>query len=520
MEENLREGERRFCELAELLPVIVFETSLQGNLTFVNDIVTSILGYSRDEMLDRPFFNFVAPEDIERCTATARNVMAGKFLGDNEFVLLRKNGTRISTFIQSAPNKNSRGELSGLRGVVLDISKQKRVEAGLRESEEKYRTLINNLKLGIMRTTVGANGRFLEFNKALEEISGYSRDELLAMKVITLYANPLNRKKLFNDAIQTKQTIQREGRLRRKDGSETTISLTLTPVMDERGNILYMDGILEDITERKKMEQRIIDLYENEKKERQELQEEARARGLFTDVLAHELRTPLTPILASTGMLKNYTADQGEIIRQKLIDNIYRSTQILVRRLEELLDLARYSRGTFSLNRQPEDFSLLVKSVVARFRPSLAQKKQTLVEEIPEQFPEVTIDASRLEQVVINLLSNASKFGRDQGVIYCRVFMAGQAIQVDIKDDGIGIPLDSQKRLFQPYHRVEQDRQILPGLGLGLSVARQIVEAHGGKIWLKSQPGEGSTFSFSIPLKQPQGQAAESVPVSKQQKGQ
>jgi PAS domain S-box-containing protein len=628
MEDNFRDSDRRFRELVEFLPVIVFETSLQGNLTFVNDIVTSILGYNRDEMLGRPFFNFIAPEDVIRCIATSRNVMSGIFLGDNEFVLVRKNGTRISTFIQSAPNINSRGELIGLRGVVLDISKQKGIEAGLRESEQKYRTLINHIKLGVVRTTIGDDGRFLEFNKAMEEISGYSREELLSMKVISIYANPLDRKEFFQDIFHTEQTIYREVKLKRKDGSEIIASLILTPVKDNGGNILYLDGILEDITERKraeqilkesenkfrilaeqssnmifintgsriiyvnnrceevlgyskeeyyapdfsfinivapesremvisnfskrkqgedigsyeyilmakdgkkipaiismsairyensrvyigtvtditerkKMEKAIIELYEKEKKERLELQEEARSRGLFTDVLAHELRTPLTPILVSTGMLKNYTGEQGNDIRQKLIDNIYFSTQTLARRLEELLDLARYSRGTFKLYIQPMAFDVFIRGVIARFKPSLDQRKQILVEEIPDILPEVQIDASRLEQVIINLLSNAGKFSRDEGVILCRVSIVDQEIQVDIRDNGIGIPLDSQERLFQPYHRVEQDRQLFPGLGLGLTVARQIVESHGGKIWLHSQPGKGSTFSFRIPLAGP-----------------
>jgi signal transduction histidine kinase len=122
--------------------------------------------------------------------------------------------------------------------------------------------------------------------------------------------------------------------------------------------------------------------------------------------------------------------------------------------------------------------------------------------EIPGSLPAAAIDASRLEQVIINLLSNASKFSGDHGTVDVRVTADNQELQMDITDYGIGISPDLQDRLFQPYHRVEQDRQQFPGLGLGLAVAKQIVEAHGGKIWLDSQPGRGSTFSFRIPLKE------------------
>jgi PAS domain S-box-containing protein len=751
LQNNLQESERRFRDLVELLPVIVFETDTECRVTFVNDVGADLLGYSKEEVLGRPFSHFVAPEDVNRILSTARNVMSGKFLGDNEFVIIKKDGTRISTFIQSAPNKNSRGELIGLRGIIADIGKQKNIEQGLRQSEQKYRALINNIKLGIVRTTPGDDGIFLEFNKTLEEMSGYSREELFAMKVVDLYANPAKRQEYQESIIRTGETIYAEGKLKKKDGREILINGTLTPVRDAQGNILYLDGILEDITERKRaeesvweserrfreladllpviafesnlkgelvyvnnyafslfghakeeflgrpiysfvapedrersisnarkvltgeflgnneyiavkkdgrrfavliqtvpiknsrgeltgirgiladihnqkeieaelreseafstglfmnspnpilvtnpddsirnvnsafealtgfssrelvglkfpfpwwppekhgqygekdayngidgtfereryyrkkngeifwafikirrvedkgqlkyfitnwvditerkeMEERIVDLYRKEKAERQELQEEAKARGLFIDVLAHELRTPLTPILASTGMLKDFTGGQINPIQKKLTDNIYNSTQTLAKRLEELLDLARYSRGTFNLNIQPTDLSQFIEGVLARFKPSLQHKCQTLLEELPESLPEAELDASRLEQVIINLLSNACKFSPEKDTVLFRVSLENRAFQVDVQDNGIGIPYDSQESLFQPYHRVEQDRQQFPGLGLGLAVSKQIVEAHGGKIWLVSQPGRGSTFSFRIPL--------------------
>jgi two-component system, OmpR family, phosphate regulon sensor histidine kinase PhoR len=109
------------------------------------------------------------------------------------------------------------------------------------------------------------------------------------------------------------------------------------------------------------------------------------------------------------------------------------------------------------------------------------------------------MDSSKLEQVLINLLSNASKFSPDSGTIKLKAIINDHDLQIDIEDKGIGIPADEQASLFQPYHRAGRDRQQIPGLGLGLAVSRHIVEAHGGKIWLVSRPGEGSTFSFSIP---------------------
>jgi two-component system, OmpR family, phosphate regulon sensor histidine kinase PhoR len=253
--------------------------------------------------------------------------------------------------------------------------------------------------------------------------------------------------------------------------------------------------------ERKEAAEEVERLYNMEKIQRQELQEEARARGLFVDVLAHELRTPLTPILASTTMLNDLMSGKSESIQKRLIANIYNSTQTLARRLEELLDVARYSRGTFKLNFNRVDLNIYLAEVISRFKPMVDQYHQILKIDIQPHLPLVLIDVSRLEQVILNLVSNACKFSPDKGTIVFKTGVQDNNVVVEIQDNGIGITAEEQARLFQPYHRVEQDRQKFPGIGLGLAVARQIVEAHGGKIGVKSEGGKGSTFIFSIPIK-------------------
>jgi signal transduction histidine kinase len=120
-----------------------------------------------------------------------------------------------------------------------------------------------------------------------------------------------------------------------------------------------------------------------------------------------------------------------------------------------------------------------------------------------DDLPKADVDPSRLEQVILNLLSNASKFSPQNTVITVKVAVTADGLLIEVKDNGIGITVEEQQRLFQPYHRVEQDRQKFPGIGLGLAVAKQIVEAHGGKIRLTSTPNQGSTFSVLIPLVSP-----------------
>jgi signal transduction histidine kinase len=275
----------------------------------------------------------------------------------------------------------------------------------------------------------------------------------------------------------------------------------------QKGQVQYTLSNWVDISEQKSMEDKIVDLYFKERLQREELQEEAKSRGLFINVLAHELRTPLTPILISTEMLRDLSdVNDLDNTQDKLIKNICTSAQVLSKRLEELLDVARFSRGMFKLHLQPVEPVSFVKGVVSRFISVINQRGQQLEVELPMSLPMIEADPSRLEQVIINLLSNASKFSIETGRIILRVNHRAPELLFEVQDNGKGISSEDQARLFNPYHRVEQDRQQFPGLGLGLAVARQIVESHGGKIWLNSQPGVGSTFYFNIPLKQGENQ--------------
>ena len=499
-EENVKESQRRFRELADLLPVVTFESNLKGELLFFNSLAHNLLGYDEKEAPGKPIFRYIAPEDQERSITNFRKVLYGETLGVNEYTAIREDGRRFPVLIQTMPMINSHGELTGIRGIMVDISEQKRIEKELQASEKKYRSLVENIKLGIFRTNASNKGKFIEVNQALEEITGYTRDELLNLEVVKLYVNPEDRKELFDRLTLSPEKASLTTHLIRKDKTHITVSIISKGIKDKTGKVIFADGTVEDITERVKMEDQIVDLYEKEKKHRELLQEEAKARGMFIDVLAHELRTPLTPIMASAGILQDFSESQNNALLQKLSSNIHNSSQILAKRLEELLDIARYSRGTFKLSVRPTEIITFIHGAVLRFKPYLEQRQQQLVEEIPGTSIEALIDSLKLEQVIINLLSNASKFSPDQGTILFKVSIENRELQVDVTDYGIGISLESQQRLFEPYHRVEQDRQQFTGLGLGLAVSKQIVEAHKGKIWVVSQMGEGSTFSFRIPL--------------------
>jgi signal transduction histidine kinase len=224
----------------------------------------------------------------------------------------------------------------------------------------------------------------------------------------------------------------------------------------------------------------------------------------FIDTLAHELKTPLTSIIAGAGLLAeelNPTVDES--IR-RLIQTIIRNADTLEHRLVELLDIVKTGSGSIRLQLEPVDLRSLVQGVVLQVSPLIQSKNQNLSTEISEGLPIFNGDGPKLEQVLINLLNNASKFTPHGGRIIVRARPDSNGAIISVKDNGIGIARSEHPRLFKPYSRIEADRQRHPGLGLGLALAKQVVELHGGRIWVESEPGAGSTFFFTLP-RQPGG---------------
>jgi len=247
--------------------------------------------------------------------------------------------------------------------------------------------------------------------------------------------------------------------------------------------------------------EQLRELYEVEKRQRAELEEEQKIRGLFVNILAHELRTPLTPLIASAGLLKDIAAYDPKSREYRLANLVENGAQTLASRLDELLDLARFAVGAFTIHPEPLDLKALLEKVAPQYERLIEKKKQSIILDVPQTLPVIKADRSRLGQLLSNLLSNATKFSPEEGSITVRARSEGSELVVEVEDHGSGLSEEEQERVFKPYHRVEQDRQRFAGLGLGLAVSKQIVEAHGGRIWVKSQLGSGSTFGFSLPLK-------------------
>ena len=262
--------------------------------------------------------------------------------------------------------------------------------------------------------------------------------------------------------------------------------------------------IATDITKRKKDERelqksegKLRRLYQHEKDLRQKLEEEISKRVEFTRALVHELKTPITPVLASSELLIE-ELPKGPLVG--LVKNINQGALNLNRRIDELLDLAKSELGTIELNPELKDPLQILNNIVESVTPMAQRNRLSLNFESPPSVSSVWIDEDRFRQIVLNLLNNALKFTPEGGRVTLKAGEEDANLIVEVQDTGRGISKKEQERIFEPYHKMESDRARLSGLGLGLSLAKNLVELHGGRIWVKSRKGNGSTFGFSIPL--------------------
>jgi len=228
-------------------------------------------------------------------------------------------------------------------------------------------------------------------------------------------------------------------------------------------------------------------------------QDEISHTHLFLSALSHELKTPLTAIIASTGLLIEELDKRHEAVLLKLAQNISRSASSLQNRLNELISLSKNKDESYGIAKKDFDFSMLVAEVADQVLSLAKQKKQTLNLEVAP-YIKINADDQRIEQVLLNLLSNAIKYTPEGGQIFLRAAKDGNRLVVNVQDTGPGIPNEEKRKLFVPYYHPSTDRSGIPGLGLGLAISKQIVELHGGAIWVQSEIGKGSTFSFSLPL--------------------
>ena len=274
------------------------------------------------------------------------------------------------------------------------------------------------------------------------------------------------------------------------------VDITSTPIL-ENSQVKYILSIWVDITAQKLASEQLEALYQRERNLREALQSEIRSRAEFTRALVHELKTPLTPIMASSELLVEELTEEPLL---GLARNVRQGAENMNRRVDELLDLARGEVGMLKVNINPVDPGKLLRDVVKYMEPSAQSHGQSLNISLPDKLPLIMADDDRVRQILINLISNSIKYSSPGGQINVTAREEDNYLIIEVQDTGRGMSEEEQKKLFQPYYRIK-GQEHLSGLGLGLALSKWLVELQNGKIWVKSQKGAGSVFTFSLPIK-------------------
>ncbi len=369
-------------------------------------------------------------------------------------------------------------------------------EEEIREREERYRDLFENATDLIQ--SVNIDGSFLYVNEAWRKTLGYNEEDISNLSLWDIVHPDYvpKYKEIFQKVVSGEPAGNIETVFITKGGENIIVEGNASCRFKE-GEAVSTRGIFHDITERKQAEEQLQLMYQHERDIRQQLEEEIKKRTEFTRALVHELKTPITPVLAATELLLAEIKDERSL---KLVQSIDRSAANLNRRIDELMDLIRGETGMLPLNLVSVDVVSLLRDIGHEMIPVALRDGYSLTVDLPSSNPVVSADGDRLRQIVQNLLNNAFKFTPTGGEITLRAREEGDNLIVEIQDTGPGISKADQERLFDPYYRRVEDRERLSGLGLGLALAKTLVELHGGQIWVKSKRGQGSTFGFSLPL--------------------
>ena len=364
---------------------------------------------------------------------------------------------------------------------LLDtMSERRRAEEALQESEKRYRVLYEEAPNAYF--SVGTDGYIERANISATELLGYSLDELVGRPVFDLYADTPDGKakaqEVFQRFLAGEEIRNEELEMSRADGGNLWISLSVRPIRDKEGRVIASRSVVTDITKRKKLDQLKDD---------------------FIGLVSHELRSPLTVI---TGAVNTILAEgerlSSEETRQLLNDAAFEA-ESLSHLLSNLLELSRVQADRLFLNAEPINIKKVIQGNLEEIKCQSSAHQFTV--DLPDTLPPVHADPLRLERILHNLLENAVKYSPQGSEIRVSARVEEKHLVIGVSDQGIGISLNDQAKLFRSFQRLEESSlDGVRGLGLGLLVCRRLVEAHGGRIWVESEPGRGSTFLFTLPL--------------------
>jgi len=367
------------------------------------------------------------------------------------------------------------------------------------EEKDKYQRLLRELK-DFVFYNVDSDGNLTYLSPSIKNILGYTPEEFLAHYIKYMTDHPENEKAIYHSELGLKGIRQPRFLTQyfHKDGKRVWFEVSEFPVFDEQGNVVSVEGIAYDVTDR-------IELEEQLTQAKEEAERANKAKSQFLARMSHELRTPLNAIIGFSQVMVRNKAEPITESQGSDIQNIIISGKHLLKLINEVLDLSHIESGTLDLSMEPVNICCLIKEVFDLIEPLSRQSGVTVTNEFNEcDDLYILADQFRLKQVLLNLVSNAIKYTLESGSIALSFEEQGDGeICIRVTDTGLGIPKEMQASLFQPFFRLHEEEIQREGTGIGLAISKDLIELMNGRIGYTSQAGRGSCFYIELPLCDP-----------------
>ena len=516
-EAALYESESKFREMAELLPQIIFESDMQGNLTYLNKQAYKLSGYSeKDGLIGKSSLSFYIPEDREIALENIKQSLTGtKNAESNEYTIIRKDGSTFNVLVYSNPILKEDKPV-GVRGIIVDISEIKQTQQELivakekaEESEEKYKQIFDNTFdiMSIYEVTEDNRYKVITFNPAEAKLIGGI--ENYQNKYIDECISP----EMYKEFRQNyERCIQEDSRIEYEENISflelnKTFNTQLIPLKNAQGRIHRIIVISRDITENvllnkqlKINNEELLKLNENLIVAKERAEESDRLKSAFLANMSHEIRTPLNSIIGFSELMTDPDYEPQQQLQFAQVINTSGNNLLAI--ISDIMDISKIEAGQLNIAKRRMSVRLMITNIRNEFNFKIQEKGLELRIDEPDEEEELFIvsDENRLKQVLVNLVINAIKFTKE-GFIEIGVKTVKNIVQFYVKDTGIGIPEEFRDKIFERFRQVETAlTRKYGGNGLGLPISKSLIELLGGNIWIESEVGVGSTFYFNLPI--------------------
>ena len=459
-----------------------------GHILTWNNGAHRLKGYAADEIIGRHFSVFYTPEAVDRGWPAEELRLAtrqGRF--EDEGWRVRKDGSRFWANVVITALRDENGSLIGFSKITRDLTERKLHEAALRQAEERFRLLIEGV-VDYAVYMLDPDGVITSWNPGAQRIKGYNRDEIIGRHFSAFYTDEeVDAGKPWEELAKARREgrSEDEGWRVRKDGTRFWARVVVNALYDAEGRLRGFAKVTQDMSDRRHV---------------QDLEKAARHLNEFIAMLAHELRNPLAPIRSAVEVMAKLPA--GDPAYEVMRATIERQSAQLARILDDLVDIARLTRGTLSIERAAVDIADAVQRAAETAAPLINAARHRVQIELPPEPLTVEGDLHRLTQLLANVLNNAARYTPQGGRITLRALRDDGWATLQVRDTGRGIEPRLLERIFDMF---VQERPALErvggGLGVGLALARRIAEAHGGTLAAHSEgAGKGAEFTLRLPL--------------------